>query len=166
MTALILSGSYLESNRYLQSEGIRGRHATSATTVQGDYFTRIIELPSFSGRPDRHAVLSAIARRTRGANKVDWTVLEEWSPPLKPELGQEGYKADMLFGDVSTISVEELAEALGHDLLPNDDIQDVSANDDIPESDSTPTPAPAKKAAAKKPAKKVTSSIDDLFGDG
>lgn len=169
-TALILSGSYLESNRYLQAEGVRGRHATNASTVVSAYFDRIVQLPSFANRPDRHAIAQAVRRKTRGRGFVEWVVLEEWVPPTKvvePEPVNVYLFGDTPEAQPDQMTVEELAEALGHELpadrpqdvvSPNDDIVEVSPNDD--------KPAPKKRAAKKAAAPRVkTSDIDDLFGD-
>lgn len=175
-TALILSGSYLESNRYLQAEGVRGRHATNASTVVSAYFDRIVQLPSFANRPDRHAIAQAVRRKTRGRGFVEWVVLDEWTPPVKvvePEQVNVYLFGDLVHdcvGDenvgcrgcqaegVPEISATNQLERPQDVMPPSDDIVEVSPNDD--------KPAPKKRAAKKAAAPRVkTSDIDDLFGD-
>jgi hypothetical protein len=69
---LILSGSYSEGRRFASRVGIRFPIVpANAGSLDGTRPHVILELPSFSGRPDRHAMNSALSRRISFSRGVD-----------------------------------------------------------------------------------------------
>lgn len=66
MRTLILAGSFREASVYARARGLRHyRYAASATAVENFHAQRIVELPGFARRADRHA-LNGIAARLAG----------------------------------------------------------------------------------------------------
>jgi len=93
VTVVILASNYTDAMRYAAEQGWRPgdvRASVSAKSLEGVLPTRIIELPSYAGRPDRHAI-EAVLRwavdkverwgHTVERERVDWA----YTPPALPE---------------------------------------------------------------------------------
>jgi hypothetical protein len=140
---LILAGSYSEAARYARGKQLRHyRYAVDARAAQGFQATEIVELPGYESRRDQFAIASAIKGLLRRGIEVRKDSYEPPPTPPGPQYGEAGYKADMLFGDLTEqdlrsvgatdgevkmfVGIKETAERL-HDLVEktNDDLDDV-----------------------------------------
>lgn len=93
MTALVLSGSYTETNRFAQQKnlGYGIRHVVSASNLDGRRPTSIHILPSYHERRDIHAVRAAmkhVERRVRHIPVLEY-VLEDGVYSTIDELADE-----------------------------------------------------------------------------
>lgn len=80
MHTVILAKSPAEANAYIKAEGLNrrnARYATRAGTVRGLRVSRIIELPGYARRHDRHSINAAL----RG--------VEQWTRPGQPRVIRE-----------------------------------------------------------------------------
>lgn len=73
MRTLILAGSFREAAVYARARGLRHyRYAASATAVENFSAQRVVQLPGFAKRPDKHALIT-IAKRVerRGGEWIE-----------------------------------------------------------------------------------------------
>lgn len=111
MRTLILSGSFREASIYARARGLRHyRYAASASQVEHFVPERIVELPGFANRPDKHA-LNAVARRAerRGVERVKDEYVPTAAEP-KPTDILSGF--DWLLGDVPVVEAFKELEAV------------------------------------------------------
>lgn len=88
MQTIVLSGNVRETYAWADAKGRHRRsvkHVPNATALQGRAYDEVVELPSFSKRPDRHAVLAAVKRLKRSRPDIEHIVDSEWVTPERPK---------------------------------------------------------------------------------
>lgn len=175
MFTLLLAGSRTEAAEYIGDKGMRVAHvkyAASAEAIRGLRPSRILQLPSFEKRSDRHAVMASVRPMLaqRGL-EVEIEHDEAWVRPADRPVPPAPAGLDQIPGQVS---IEEAISAAETDLLQrmstNVDNAEVSTNVDNSNALETKEPepkpaakpkrkAPAKKAPAKTPAKQATADF-------
>lgn len=137
MRTLILAGSFGEAARYARGKSLNHyRYASSAELVGAFQAQRVVELPGFARRMDRHALIAVANRAVRRG--AEW-VKDEYVPPAPEETPITKLRAmtpqDWMFGDVPVEAKEP----------------------------KKPEPKPAAKPKRPRPAAPRSSDVDDLF---
>lgn len=85
MYTIILANSTAEAIGYVKSVGLRPReyrYAAKASTIRNLRIAKVVELPGFKKRFDRHAILAAL----RWAKVPEWEVVDEVKPDRRLSL--------------------------------------------------------------------------------
>jgi hypothetical protein len=104
MRTLILAGSFREAAVYARARGLRHyRYASSAAAVENFAAQRVVQLPGFDRRADKHALISIAKRVERRGG--EW-VQDEYVPEPVEETPLTRLASftlhDWLFGSVET----------------------------------------------------------------
>jgi hypothetical protein len=134
MRTLILAGSFGEAARYARGKGLRHyRFASSAEAVANFQAQRVVELPGYARRSDKHS-LNTIAQRVvrRGG---EW-IQDEYVPEPVPETPSTKLAAftreDWLLGTVSDagqrLTSDELREvgATEEEVAEHERVEDIA----------------------------------------
>lgn len=134
MRTLILAGSFREASIYARARGLRFyRFASSAAAVENFSAQRVVELPGFARRADRHALIAVANRVTRRGG--EW-VKDEYIPEPVEETPLTKLaaftRADWLFAGCDTTPKQaaqyDAIAAIAD--LGEDDLRAVGATDD------------------------------------
>lgn len=69
-----------------QERGLRTvRYLPNADSLQGSYFDKIVELPSFNQRADKYAINAAIRKLLRRKSSLERIIDSEWVRPTPPK---------------------------------------------------------------------------------
>lgn len=179
---LLLAGSFSEAAKYAKGNGLKQyRYAVNAHSVANFRPDDVVELPGYESRRDKHAFKSIIRLAAARGVHVRKDEYIPPPPPPEPQYGEEGYVADLTFGDIAAsiqAVVQDVVEAVvGVQDLKQDDFVESAPQDRVngpkkaepvqnnvsgsqkkrgPKATKTPIPAPPKT---------VTSTVDDLFED-
>jgi hypothetical protein len=105
MYTIVLANTRREAQAWARQEGLSLRKikfAQNSQSIAGRFYDRIIELPSYGKRRDKHAVNASIKRLMRSVKGLEITKLPDWvmpDPPLTPERAQIT-STTWLLGDV------------------------------------------------------------------
>lgn len=84
MYTIVLANTRREATAWARSEEISLRKikfAQNAQSIAGRYYNRIVELPSYGKRRDKHAINAAIKRLKRTLKTIPHDVLTDWVMP-------------------------------------------------------------------------------------
>lgn len=189
MRTLILAGSFREASVYARARGLRHyRYASSATAVENFPAQRVVELPGFARRADKHALNGIAARlERRGVERVQ----DEYVPEPVPETPLTKLAAftrsDWLFAgcelsadDLRAVGATEAEVKLLTPVLTEEQQAAVDAANEPKKPEPKPaakpkrtrkTPAPARRTSSGNAAVPVaaetvdSTNVDDLFED-
>ena len=146
MRTLILAGSFREAATYARGKELRHyRFASSADAVANFQAQRVVELPGYARRADRHS-LNAIANRVvrRGG---EW-VKDSYTPPAVEETPltklQSFTRTDWLFGNLSSDDLREVGAT-------DEEVAEVERIKEIQETVVAPAVAKQKRTRTRKP---------------
>lgn len=186
MRTLILAGSFREAAVYARARGLRHyRYAASANAVENFAAQRVVQLPGFARRADKHALIS-IAKRVerRGGEWVE----DEYVPEPVEETPLTKLAAftrsDWLFGNVAAVKPQSVVEREQSGDAPAPPPASFASEPKKPEpkpaakpkrTRKTPTPRKTSDSAIPLENKgsgrdsvtvpEATTSVDDLFED-
>lgn len=160
MTALVLSGSYQETNRFAAQKklGYGIRHIVSKETLHGMRPTSIHILPSFRTRRDFHAVnaeLKHVRRAVRNAPVIEYVRGDDGEYLTPAEAAYVEVPDSTPAPDPSPnaipgqVALEEILDAIAEEVPSQADLE-------------ARKPAPKKRAPAKKAPAKKAEPADDL----
>lgn len=168
---MILAGSFSEAAKYAKGKQLKSyRYAVNAAAVATYRADDIVELPGYEGRRDKHAFKSTIRLHAARGVEVRKDEYIPPPPPPAPQYGEEGYVADLTFGDIAAgiqAVVQGVADAIvGAQELKQEDFVESAPQDRVNEPrQADPRPRPKRRGPKPAAPKTVTSDVDDLFED-
>lgn len=143
---IILAKNTAQGNAYAREHRDdlpRGRYTvpTSARQIEGVVPHLVIELPGFTRRPDRHAILAAVKRSTKRYQDCEWVVVGEEDPrgPLTERQIVVAHRYNALLDAGIPENVDPVIAMASVEFTPEDLVAEEA--DGTPEDDQTLTPA-------------------------
>jgi hypothetical protein len=106
MYTIVLANTRREAFAWAREEGISLRKikfAQNSQTISGTYYDRVIELPSYGKRRDKHAINATIKRLLRKKPDLELVKLEDWvTPQIARPIPPDELRTAALLGDVGT----------------------------------------------------------------